>query len=341
MPLYLCGQAALDVMRYLRSTGTGAIDGRVPRPRRLRGAVHTNRGLNELSHSAQLMLSHVRGSIEALVPSRNQITRTSRLVTRLWCGELPSASFVDLGNGIYLSSPPFLFMQLACELDELELIALGFELCGFYSRWKLSDVGFGRPYDEETGGTTYEILPATTRERIEMFLRHAEGLRGAAKARRALSRVANNSASPTETAVYLLLTLPRQWGGFALPRPVFNAEVRVSTSTTHESRYPDLYWPERSLDVEYQSDFAHTGNWARYRDSRREVELEAEYITVLPLTRAQLYDVEQFQSFATSVRRQLGKRSRTLTPEWHDRHLSLRELLLQGDAESLTSQAIE
>ena len=52
MALYLCGRAALDVMRYLRSTNDGEIPGTPARPRRLGNALHTNRQLNELGEEA-------------------------------------------------------------------------------------------------------------------------------------------------------------------------------------------------------------------------------------------------------------------------------------------------
>ena len=328
MTLYLCGMAALDVMRYVRSTNGGEISGAEPRSRRLQGAIHTNAELDELSNNAQLMLSHVRGPIEALVPSRDHMTRTHRLKTHLWSSNLPSGAFIDLGNGIYLSSPRFLFLQLVPILSEAELIALGCELCGFYSCWKAPSSL--RPNTEPTDykGTTYELKPATTAQKLAAYIDRSQGMRGVRSARKALDWVLDNSASPAETAVYLLLCLPRRMGGYGLPKPELNVKVRVTTSTTHEMRYPDLFWAGCSLDVEYQSDLSHTGEWMRYRDSRRAVELEAERITVLPLTRLQLLDVDQFNSFVTSVRRIMNRRARPLSEDWRSRNLDLREELL-------------
>ena len=328
MALYLCGMAALDVMRYVRSINDGEIPGDVPRPRRLRSAVHTNAGLNELGDDAQRMLSHVQGPIEALVPSRNQMTRTHRLKTHLWSSHLPSGAFIDLGNGIYLSSPRFLFLQLAPIMSEIELIALGCELCGYYSRWKTPSTL--RPSTEPTGheGTTFELKPAITVQKLTAHMSQIENMRGGRAARKALDWVLDHSASPAETAVYLLLCLPRRMGGYGLPKPVLNVKVSVTTSTTHEVRYPDLFWAGCSLDVEYQSDLSHSGEWSRYRDSQRAVELEAERITVLPLTRLQLKDVDQFHAFATSVRRVMNRRSRPLSADWRARNLDLREKLL-------------
>ena len=326
--LYLCGMAALDVTRYIRSVNGGEIPGRMPRSRRLGGALNKNADLDELSYDAQLVLSHVRGDIEALVPRHAKSNRTSRLMTREWRNQLPASAFIDLGNGIYLSSPQFLFLQLATVLDEVDLIALGMELCGFYSRWSFPDKKLRPSVEDEFKQATFEIQPAITAKKLEQFINGCAGMRGVSQARKAMKYILDNAASPMEAAVYLLLCLPRHRGGRGLPAPVFNARVRVPTSTTHDNRYPDLYWPARSLDVEYQSDYAHSGNWSRYRDSRREIELEAEKITVLPLTSAQLVEPDEFNSFAASVRRNLGVRSRPLPADWWSKYTDLRERLL-------------
>ena len=325
--LYLCGMAALDVTRYLRATNDGEIPGRTPRTRRLRGAIHSNAGLSELSDDAQRLLSHVRGKIEAMVPSHQQATETSQLVTHEWTSAVPVGAFIDLGNGIYLSSPQFLFLQLGTQLSHVEHVALGMELCGFYSRWGIP-TRLNATANDEHKLATYGLKPSTSVQKLDAFVSRQTGKRGAQTARAALRRVLDSSASPMETAIYLLLCLPRSMGGRGLPAPVLNAKVRVTTSSTHEERYPDLYWPTRFVDAEYQSDFAHSGDWARYRDSQREIELEAEKITVLPLTRKQLMDPDGFNAFAISVRRNLGVRSRPLPADWWAKYQELRETLL-------------
>ena len=328
MALYLCGTAALDVMRYLRSTNGGEIPGTPARPRRLGNALNSDRQLNELGESAQRLLSHVQGKVEVLVPRRRQHTRTSRLETHLWTHDIPRGAFIDLGNGIYLSSPAFLFVQLASKLGEVELIMLGLELCGSYSLWRLPAPSFGPSQGDLRTEATYELSPALTAARLKSFIIRMDGERGVVRARNAAKYVLDNDASPMESAVYLLLCLPRHLGGRGLPKPLFNVKVNVTTSTTTTSRYPDLYWPTRALDVEYQSDQDHSGDWARYRDARRQVELEAENVTVLPLTRHQVMDADEFNAFATSVRRMLGVRSRPLPRDWERRYLKLRTVVL-------------
>ena len=328
MQLYLCGSSALDLMRYLRSVNDGEIPGKPTRPRSLGGAVCRNAHLNALNDDAQRMLAHVRGKVHALVPSAELKTETSQLVTHVWSHPVPANAFINLGNGISISSPQFLFLQLAPHLSYVDLIMVGLELCGFYSLWKYPRARPGVTVEDEFKEATYNLQPATSAQRIADFVGRMKGERGALKARAVLKYLLDFSASPMESAVYLLLCFPRSMGGWGLPKPIFNARVTVTTSTTHETRYPDLYWQLRGLDVEYQSDYAHSGEWSRYRDSIREVELEAEDISVLPLTRLQLMDPEEFIAFATSVRRKLKVRTRPLPDDWRYNYEKLREQLL-------------
>ena len=328
MPLYLCGQAALDVTRYLRATNDGEIPGIPARPRRLGDALYTNRQLNTFDESAQRLLAHVRGKVEAMVPTSELHAKTERLETHVWCHDIPRGAFINLGNGIFLSSPAFLFMQLAPQLSEIDLITLGLEFCGSYSCWGFPSLVPNAKVEDEFRVTTYQLRPALNAARLSAFVEHMEGERGSVRARWALKYVIDNAASPMESAVYLLLSLPRRLGGRGLPAPLFNAKVAVTTSVSTEYRFPDLYWPTKGVDVEYQSDEKHSGSWSRYRDARREIELVAEHITVLPLTRHQIMDAEEFNAFAVSVRRALGLRSRTLTPAWYESYLALRQKLL-------------
>ena len=327
MTLYLCGTAALDVMRYLRSTNDGLIPGDKAMPRKLGGAVHGEAQLRSLPDDALRLLEHVDGKVEALVPRHEMSTITSRLRTHVWSHPITSGSFINLHNGIYLSSPQFLFMQMAPLLDEVELAMLGLELCGFYSLWRMPSM-FRSREEKEQGGATYNLAPVTNAKTLAAYVDRMAGERGAVKARSAVRYVLDNAASPMESAVYLLLCLPRHMGGRGLPAPEFNVSVRVTTSPTHEKRYPDLYWRSTGLDVEYQSDFAHRGEWSRVRDAQREVEIEAEDISVLPLTNAQLTDADGFNAFAESVRKKLGIRSRSLAPDWYAKYLALRRTLL-------------
>ena len=336
MNIYLTAQSSLDVVRYLRSVGTGRIEGTASRSKSLSNAVAGARQLHELDADAERLLSHVEGPIQAYVPDAHHITRTKGLVTRLWSGRVPAGTFINVGHGVCISSPASIFVQLANSLTLAELLAVGMELCGNYSLWSLPPSSVGKVSRRSGRDVTFKLLPAATPARIASYVDRAEGVRGHAAAKRALAWLTGNAASPMETAVYLLLCLSRKEGGYGLPKPTLNPKLTVATPDGKETRYPDLYWEARSIDVEYQSDYAHSGDWSRYRDSRRAVSLIAANVTVVPLTRPQVMDAQEFERFAQGVRKLVGARNRTLAPDWSLHRDELRRALLpslgSGDA---------
>ena len=131
-----------------------------------------------------------------------------------------------------------------------------------------------------------------------------------------------------ESALYLLLCLPRARGGYGLPQPTLNPKVTVSVAGSKTDRFPDLFWSSHNIDVEYNSDEEHSGEWSRYRDSRREVELTVADVRVLPLTRNQLMDTDGFDEFANGLRRMLKIQKRREDPRWRQRRDDLRRNLL-------------
>ena len=64
-----------------------------------------------------------------------------------------------------------------------------------------------------------------------------------------------------ETALYLLLCLPRKLGGYGLPRPTLNAKRKVTalagSFTLSRTLVPDLFWSSAMFDMEYDSEEFH------------------------------------------------------------------------------------
>lgn len=331
MKLYLAYGSALDLARYLRSTEGGGLKGSTVRRTRLRDAICTAHGLWGLGPTAELRLSHVDPPIHALSGDRCRATITRGLVTHYYGGALPAGSYLDLGNDLCICTAPFLFLQLANILDFTELLSVGMELCGHYSKWRLPPAHPESPElltPKENHDCTFNLKPATTAAKIRSFLERTGGLHGAVPARAAAKWLLNGAASPMETIIYLLLCLPKRLGGYGLPQPTLNPKVSVRSTDGIVERYPDLYWPERAIDVEYNSDYFHSDDWSRYRDSKREVELVTNRIAVLPLTRQQVMNADDFDAFARGLRRLLGIRSRGFDKGWESRRDNLRGKLL-------------
>ena len=67
----------------------------------------------------------------------------------------------------------------------------------------------------------------------------------------------DDSGSPMETALALLLTLPVDYGGFGLPKPVLNPPVNVTayrgSLSDRDVVKPDMLWGDAGVVVEYDS----------------------------------------------------------------------------------------
>lgn len=332
MKLYLTAQSSLELIRYLRSTNDYAGIGGTPlRKKTLRDAINTVRGVNELDNTAQLWLNHIEKPIHAFVQDRSFGTKTKGLVTHVLSRQAPSGTFIDLGHDVCICSPRFTFMQAASKVDLLDAILIGMELCGTYSKWRETPNDIGNPYflaRKETQSCTFDVPCAMRTSRAKAFVNRLNGWDGAVGARAALRWVLDGSASPMETAVYLQLCLPKRLGGYGLPKPVLNPKLIVNNPDGTKERYPDLFWAGANIDVEYNSDEEHSGEWSRYRDSKREIELTVANVKVLPLTRPQLMNSTEFDAFAQGLRRMLGIRSRGTDLEWVYRRNDLRRALL-------------
>ena len=334
MKLYLAPAPSLELTRYLRSTnGEDGLMGTPTRKKELKDAVNTARAVKGLDDTAQRWLEHVGRPVHAFVSDRSKGTSTQHLVTHVYGGSMPHGAMLDLGHGVCLCAPHFTFMQLAAQVDLIDAVSIGMELCGAYSRWRLEPGVMGDPYyreHPETQECTFDVPPAMRANRAQAFAERQRGGRGAVGARAALRWVVDNSASPMETATYLLLCLPKRLGGYGLPKPILNPKLIISNPDGTKERYPDLFWLGANIDVEYNSDSSHSGEWARYRDSKREVELTVANVKVLPLTRPQLMDADEFDTFAQGLRRMLGIRSRAADPDWTRRRDELGQRLLKG-----------
>ena len=334
MRLYLTADASLELTRYLRSTnGEDGLVGTQVRKRSLNDAVNTARGVEELDETAQRWLSHVGDPVHAFVASRSKGTNTKRLVTHVFSQPVPYGAFLDVGHDVCVCTPQFSFLQMAAKTDLVDAVCVGMELCGTYSRWCLEPEDAGDANSPASGkgrGCAFDLPPVLRANRLPSFVERLSAFRGSKGANAALRWVLDNSASPMETAVYLLLCLPKRLGGYGLPKPVLNPKLMVSNPDGLKERYPDLFWVGVNIDVEYNSDAEHSGEWARYRDSKREVELTVANVKVLPLTRAQLMDSAEFDAFAQGLRRMLGIHARGYDAAWAFKRDELRRRLLAG-----------
>lgn len=240
--------------------------------------------------------------------------------------KLPRSSCVRIpdafaGGQNFVSSPEYSFLQMAKELTLEHLISLGYELCGTYSCSK--------------GETFFNVYPLTTVKKLRHFLFQAKGVAGIKKARRAVQFIADNSASPMETALSMMLHLPYSLGGFGIQKPEHNSRIEIPASfrkkVPHSFFVCDLYWKDSRLAIEYDSDLAHSGIYKTAQDAMRRSILTALDISVLSVTRPQIMDESSMRQLAHLVAAKTQKRLRYHEPEFSRKHRALRKVLLFSD----------
>lgn len=258
--------------------------------------------------------------VTALVGDASCRTSTASVVARIY-PDVPERSFIDAGNGFLVSTPEFCFLQMANRLSLARLIALGFELCGTYIL-------------VSHGPAPRRDAPLTTVAKLRAFVEGAPNARGRKKALRALRSVLDRSASPMESVLAMLLSLPYSLGGYGLTQPSLNFHVdvpprfrKLADRTYCEC---DLCWPEARLAVEYDSRLHHADPERQESDARRRGTLTSLGFTVVTVSRAQTMDSGSFNRLAHQLAKLLGKRLRYVDPGFTHTHLALRDELLEA-----------
>ena len=323
MPVYVCGESALAYYRNSREVSEEVMDD--GKYLRLQEAVcradylaYTNFvGLCLGGRSAE-------NPLHVMVPKATMRTGAESVVPHVYKHPLPVGSLLRANPEVLVSSPELMFVQLARVLELPELIAVAMELCGTY-RTNAMPYGAGEPK------TLYEEPQLTTVERLRAFVDAAGSLAGVKRARAALDFSLDCSASPMETVVYLLLCLPRRFGGYAFPVPELNPVLffskRGQAHTLRRSARGDLFWREVRLDLEYNG---ATHETSRAEDAMRRKALERMGHEVIELTFDEVKNTDLFHATALRIARSLGVRAR-LERDFSRRRQELREMLLPDD----------
>lgn len=225
---------------------------------------------------------------------------------------------------MFVASPELAFVQAAASLPLAPLLLIGFEWCGSYAR--VPDGLASAP-------------PLTTPERIARYLERLPPIAGLVQARRTLTWVLANAASPLESALAILLTLPMAQGGYGFTAPVLNHPIEAQGSS-HGARTvatkafykPDLYWPDHRVGLEYDSTAYHTQEDRIAADAQRRLALAALGVDLVTVTRPQLYRTDAFNQVAQALALKLHRRLRITAHDFARRRSALREAVLYGNA---------
>ena len=219
----------------------------------------------------------------------------------VWNGRIPTGSFFEFHDGVFLESPECMFMRAATILDLVSLIAFGDELCGYFSFDPRDKRGFRK-----------RLKPLTSKAQLERYLTCAQGCRGLKRAKVALPFVIENCASPMEVFDEMTMCLPYRYGGYGIPRPEMNLLVplneRAMRIAKREKCYLDMGWRRKSLDVEHHGKLDHSSVEDRASDRARVNGLKEMGYEVIELTYDQIDDLIAYEHIICRISRILGKR---------------------------------
>lgn len=242
----------------------------------------------------------------------DELTRRNSkdVICHTWRHKLPKDFVQRIDEGLYSVSPELAFVQAANSLTLIDAIILGYELCGTY---------------RAAEGKLFRRSPLTNRKKLATFVEKASYVQGSKKAKRALHYVLDNSASPMETALTMLLCLPYKLGGYGFPYPLLNHQINSRNISTKTSCYIcDLYWSQVKLAIEYDSTEHHTDTERITKDSIRRDELFLSGVNTITVTRDRIKNRTEMDKVADSLAILFSKRIRLREPAFSKNNSTLR-----------------
>lgn len=255
--------------------------------------------------------------IDLLVTDQHKRSAAPNIVNHV-CSKFQPVygSLIALSSCVYVCSPELCFVQMASTFDFVDLVEFGFELCGGYALSTHQEKGFSNR------------IPLTSKEHITRFLDRLAPSNAVNKSRRALTYIADHSASPRETTFTMLETLPKQVGGYGFELPYLNYKFSLEEQDMWKRKnyYCDIYWPQYKLAIEYSGTMAH-GEHTAYADNERENIIELGGIRVLRISAQQLSNANSLDLVSRRIASYMGKRIRTQTLAAKEKREHLREYL--------------
>lgn len=237
---------------------------------------------------------------------------------------LPAGALLRVRPDVYCCSPEFAALLYSQGRPMPEVLALIMELLGTYclppeSTLPISWGGTwpGLAGRDEVTQAHYGCEPATTLKRLQAMARWAKGstFRGF---RQAVAHASAGSASPAESIMYGMFSLPLSYGGFGfetLPGKMSlnhridfdESAVRMASGVSHA--VCDAFIRAALTDMEYNG-VGHEEANQRIHDGQRNNGLRGMGIKVVVINREQMRDLVALEAIAKSIYHDAGKRFR-------------------------------
>lgn len=258
-------------------------------------------------------------TVHLLLGDRNQRTSAPHITFHLRTQPYPNGAFYRYNNKVLVASPELCFLEMANEIPFIKLVEFGFLICGTYTV---------NPQVENPN----KRQQLTTVRKVRSFIDRMGTARGCRTARDALQLVFENSASPRETKLAILLCAPTKYGGYGLPRPTMNWRIDFTEDERllfgHSHVEIDLYWPQCNYGIEYDGEADHSESGDVSRDRRKDSELDYRGIKIIRVDKDQLANPHQVFVLAKKCARRLGKDFRKPSKRQWDAKCQLFETLM-------------
>ena len=235
--------------------------------------------------------------VDLIVPAKSARSSGGLVRAHLWSGIVPQRSMLDLGGGLLSCGAELIVIQLCSAQSKLDalldahasavraeaelaaglgleegptidhplkwerirrLIAAAVVACEFAGTYRL-------PAGEKN--VSYRASRLMSSASLASAIAEMGETSGTRRAARVCDLTLEGSASPMETVLGLMLTLPVEYGGFGIERPQLNCPVDVSSCreeglADRDVVTPDFLWPEQRVAIEYDSDEFHAARGA-------------------------------------------------------------------------------
>lgn len=282
--------------------------------------------------------------LHVLVPKDGMRRSSHGLACHVW-SDLDSAFFYKIAPDVYLSTPEFLFLQMAARADFENRYMLASELMGSYA------------LDARSPSGVVARLAPCSREELVGYLSVNGPRRGCSPLLRVAELVLPGARSPKEAELGALLALPRRLGGRGVRMLELDHEIVLSADARiiagRSSLFADCYMgPEppqlgarggkrlaggvrrgivvQPTDIEYDSDAEHLSSAMNEADKRRANALRRDGIDLITVTKGQLHDWSTFDAIAEHVVAASGIAMRPASDAIRDRQYRLWRRLLFG-----------
>lgn len=235
-------------------------------------------------------------------------------------GGVPYALVRHIARDVWVVSPGLCALQAAEQLEFRECVEYYYELCGRY-RLPL-----------EAHGTYAECRPATSTAELRDVFDACSGSWGAKRARRAIGYVRDGARSPMETALMMMLVMPKSEGGLGIRDIEMDVRIPVSgyatKLTTSRCFFSDIFLRRAQLSIEYGG-IVHEEASRMASDNERTNALRAMGYDVIDVSRQNFFDRDAFRRTMAAISRKAGIRPSQLPEGFGWKQEELRRFVLR------------